>query len=108
MTEILKAADIMEAIQIGYLLIVESASRLRTGGEASLYLLSFLLTLSIAMAGGLPKPGDPDDPNPPTPGSNFDFKQEGMYKVQVTCTPRPQDCNAAMMQQLNRISVIDS
>src|SRR5665213_2516603 len=62
----------------------------------------------MAFAGGGPgDPGEPSQPAPP-PMAVFDLKQQGIYALSVTCDPKPEDCNAALMQQLNRLSIVDA
>jgi hypothetical protein len=70
-------------------------------------LLSLLFSAHVAFADGLPTPGDPNNPVPPHE-ANFDSRQEGIYDVHLTCDPRPEDCNGALMEQLNRLSITNS
>ncbi|MGZ3723242.1 MAG: hypothetical protein ACXVA9_09945 [Bdellovibrionales bacterium] len=70
--------------------------------------INLILGVAMAFADGLPHPGDPNDPVKPVPGIQFDFAQQGMYSVKLNCTPRPEDCNSAIIQQLNRLSIVDS
>lgn len=41
-------------------------------------------------------------------GIPFDQRQEGIYEVQTTCDPAPNQCNAELMQDLDRVLVVDS
>ncbi|MGZ3693774.1 MAG: hypothetical protein ACXWQO_06210 [Bdellovibrionota bacterium] len=70
--------------------------------------LSLLLFSALALAdGGTPNPGEPGNPLPP-PSAKFDFMQEGIYALDVTCDPKPEDCNPHLMSMVNLLSVVDS
>src|SRR5665213_166865 len=69
-------------------------------------LLSLMFSAIMASADNLPRPGDPAPPNPTS--VPFDFNQEGIYSIQASCFPHPQNCNSEMMKMLNRLSIVDT